>query len=153
MHARSTSTWVLVWRIPLSFDVSCPKNTGQCRSLKKCPTRQTTFSRQAIETFKQNIRAYRGKFFNSPWKFHRHIFIASKITAFAIPRTFQNYTEKWTATCNVQCSPLLDSLFQSTFEMSTLAFTQVWRPLVNLSVAFLIEPANLIITVTLSSVR
>ena len=49
-------------------------------------------------------------FSNSPWRFHQNNFVASKITAFTILfSVFQNYAEKWTVTCNVQCSSLLNS--------------------------------------------
>ena len=53
------------------------------------------------------------RFFNIPWLFHLNIFTASEIKVFIIFYSiFQNYTEKWTVTFNVQ---------RSTFEMSISA--------------------------------
>jgi len=94
--------------------------------------------------FYQNFKIYRGKIFPEPLKIsQKKISLLQKLELlqYFIP-IFQDYTEKWTVTCNVQCSPLLSSLYQSKFEMSTPAFTQGQSLFVKLIMALLIESCS-----------
>jgi len=66
---------------------------------------------------------YRERFLTA-LKLHRNIFIGSKLQLLQYSAQYFKITPKmWTVTCNVQCFASLNSLPQSTFEMSTPAFT------------------------------